>query len=128
MTAGSAARSLGLALAGIAIAPTVAAARPPGPGGDNHMAAAVFSGIGDPICAIAGLLVLAVVAMSVWSHDHGWRVGAVVLGVLSIGLGFALAQAAAGHSAATLIGIVAGVTGLLTPALRAGLCREPAER
>lgn len=127
MIARAALRTLALSVTGVALTPAVAAARPAGPPGDSRMASALFTGIGDPICTVAGLLVLAVVAMSVWSRERNWRIGAMVLGALSIGLGLALARIGDGHSATTVIGIAAGVIGLLTPALHAGLDLDPAQ-
>jgi hypothetical protein len=128
MTARSMCRSLTLAIGGIAATPALAAARPPGPGGDDRMATALFAGIGDPLCAVAALLVLGLVALGFWSRERNWRLGAVVLGVLSVGLGIGVARVAGGQSAATLFGIVAGLLGVLSPALQAGSGIEHRER
>lgn len=106
-------------LSSVAAAPGTAWARPPGPSHSASVAAALYGGVGGPVCLAAAIMVGACVAMSLWSPRRGWRIAAGAGGAISVGLALVVARMSGGHIPATEIALTAGVLGLMVPALQA---------
>lgn len=101
------------------LAPVAAWARPPGAGRSSGVAAALYAGIGGPVCLAAAAMVAACALAALWSRRRGWRLCAGAGGALSVGLALVLARLAGGHDGTTELALAAGVLGLAVPALQA---------
>ena len=100
--------------------PALALARPAGKPHTASVAAALYDGIGGPLCLASAGLVVCLTAAAVISRRRNLRIGAGVGGALSVGLALVLARMSGGHSGATELALAIGIAGLIVPVLTAG--------